>query len=381
MKKSLVLFAATAFLILLSVIFIAISSDKNPIKSQKISAEAFNDGIHHWNLEHETRTYHRLKPENELEIADNLVAWQNKDGGWPKNIDWLGVLNIDSVKSTLNEHYRQSTIDNRNTYSQIEYLSRAFTKYGGKKYKTAARKGMEFLLSRQYFNGGWRGWDAEAITFNDDVMTGVMNLFLDIVQGKDQYRWVRRSLRKKIHKSWDKGLELILECQIRQNGVKTAWAQQHDLNTLEPVMGRSFELPGITANESCSIISLLMKIENPSDEVIESVNSAVAWLKKSEINGIRIDSIPLDKKDIINHEYPYDIIVTKDSAAKPIWARYYEIDTNIPFMCTRGGEKVYNLADVDPERRTGYSWYGYWPEKVLKNYTDWKTKFFVSEKK
>ena len=27
-------------------------------------------------------------------------------------------------------------------------------------------------------NGGWRGWDVDAITFNDEVTTGVLRLLL-----------------------------------------------------------------------------------------------------------------------------------------------------------------------------------------------------------
>jgi len=372
MKKIIVFCTSIAVLLVIFICFLTFTIDKKPVINESISVEAFKDGIHHWNLEHEFRDYPRFKAYQELEIADNFIAWQNADGGWPKNIDWLGVLNVDSVRSTLKEHYKTSTLDNRNTYAQIDYLARVYVKYGEKKYKKAALRGIEFLISQQYFNGGWRGWDTDAITFNDEVMTGVMNLFLDIVQDKDQYRWVKRSLRRKVHKSWDKGLELILKCQIEQNGIKTAWAQQHDHNTYEPVMGRSFELPGITANESCSIVNLLMRIEEPSDEVISAVNSAVKWLEKSKITGIRVDMVPIKKEDIINHEYPYDNVVVADSTARPIWSRFYECDTNKPFMSTRGGEKVYTLAEVDPERRTGYSWYGYWPEEVFKNYALWK---------
>jgi hypothetical protein len=40
-------------------------------------------------------------------------------------------------------------------------------------------------------------------------------------------------------------------------------------------------------------------------------------------------------------------------------------------MCSRQGVKVYKLADVDPERRTGYDWYGRWPEKVFPVYENW----------
>ena len=70
------------------------------------SLEGFMDGIHHWNLEHKERNYKRLEPTQYREIANNLLAYQNTDGGWPKNIDWLGILPADSVKQALKERYR-----------------------------------------------------------------------------------------------------------------------------------------------------------------------------------------------------------------------------------------------------------------------------------
>ena len=120
--------------------------------------------------------------------------------------------------------------------------------------------------------------------------------------------------------------------------------------------------------------ALLMAVEHPSAEIIEAVDAAVAWLRHSQIHGLRVEEIPLPEEKIINHEYPFDRVTVEDAQAKPIWARFYETHDNTPFMCTRAGQKVWRLSDVDPERRTGYDWYGYWPEKILKRYAKWKRK-------
>jgi hypothetical protein len=59
------------------------------------SLDALQDGIHHWNLLHPDRTYARYAEKDYEKIADNLIAYQNEDGGWLKNMDWAGVLNIE----------------------------------------------------------------------------------------------------------------------------------------------------------------------------------------------------------------------------------------------------------------------------------------------
>ena len=341
------------------------------IMAQIPSLEKFKDGIHHWNLEYKERNYQRYSSEQYIEIADNLTAYQNNDGGWPKNIDWLAILNTDSVYAALKDSYKRSTLDNRNTFPQIEYLADVYCISGEERFKNTVLLGLNYLLDTQKENGGWRGWDVDAITFNDEVTTGALELFRNILQGDKRFQWLSDVYKETIRQRYEKGIRLVLDCQIMQNGVKTAWAQQHDNETLFPVQARSYELPGITANESCEILLLLMGIDNPSPEVIEAVNSAVAWLDKVRIEGMRVKHISLSEDEIINHMYPYDNIVVEDVNAPSIWARFYEIDDNTPFLCRRDGRKVWKLADVNDERRTGYEWYGYWPEKIFEAYHKW----------
>lgn len=342
-----------------------------PAKQEAPSLDGFKDGIHHWNLEHKERNYQRYTADDFEDIADNLLAYQNPDGGWPKNVDWLAILPTDSVKNALKEKYKRSTLDNRNTFPQIIYLADVYRRTKTEKYKTGVLKGLNYLLGTQKANGGWRGWDVDAITFNDEVTTGALELFLLIKQGDRRFEWLSKEDRERIEEALQRGIELILKCQVIQDGVKTAWGQQHDNETFVPVKARSYELEGLTANESCSILQLLMSIEQPTDEIIESVKSAIVWLEKVKINGLRIERVPIPEDKIINHEYPYENVAVADSTAKPIWARYYEVADNTPFLCRRDGRKVWQLADVDPERRVGYEWYGYWPEKVFEKYPAW----------
>lgn len=330
-----------------------------------IDISKFNDGINHWFLEVRDTNYPRYAASNHIGIANNLTAYQNADGGWPKNIDWLGQLDTDSVKAKLSEHYQQSTFDNRNTYTQIEYLAKAFVVSGDWAYKKSVEKGLAYIFATQNKSGGWRGWDVDAITFNDEVMTGIMSLLLDIKTGAKHFAWLDPKTKAKTEKSLNKALKTTLKCQVIVNGKKTAWGQQHDHRTLLPVKARTFELAGLTANESTSVLRFLMSIPNPDKQIVKSVNAGVRWLQKSTIYGIRIDTIPVPEGTYPGLTLNIDRIEVNDPLAGPIWARFYETDTNKPFMCTRQGTKVYSLNEVNPERRAGYAWYGSWPKKLL----------------
>lgn len=347
--------------------------------AKTIKLNKFRDGIHHWNLEHEERNYDRLDSSDVIGIANNFCAWQNEDGGWPKNIDWLAELDVDSVREALQARYRESTLDNRNTWPQIAYLSEAFVQTKNVRYRVAAEKGLRYLLKSQNASGGWRGWDVDAITFNDEVMTGTMNLFLDIKAKKKSYAWIKDPLYSDVCKSLDKAIMVTLQCQIEVNGVKTAWCQQHDHVSLVPTKARTFELPSISANESCDILIFLMRIKSPNKMIVEAVESGVKWLEKSRIEGIKLVKVDIPETKIINHEYPYDLKIEHDADATALWARFYEVETNKPFMCTRQGEKVYKLSEVNPERRVGYAWYGTWPEKIFPIYDTWHMLYGTNE--
>lgn len=347
---------------------------KEPETYTYIDLSKFEDGIHHWNLYSKIRSVERLDTFNIVGIANNLLAYQNADGGWPKNIDWLCTIPIDSVKGNLDVRYRQSTYDNRNVYPQIEYLSAVYLQTGIEKYRTAAEKGFRYILNTEYPNGGWRGWDADVITFNDDVMTGIMELLLDVKYEDANYEWLQPELRKELMDAFVRGLKVILKCQVTISGQKTAWCQQHDFSSYLPVQGRAYEHPSVTARESCDIISFLMRIENPDSAIYHAIQSSVKWLNNAKIQGYRYGNFPIEERPYHETTINFDREFVPDSNARSVWARYYDLQHGKPFLSLRNGEIVYDLNDISFDRRVGYEWYGFWPEAVLKAYPSWKAK-------
>lgn len=349
---------------------------KEEVAIPPINMSGFKDGINHWMQIHEI-DYPRYKPQEVIQIANNVIQLQNDDGGWPKNQDVLAMVDMDSLKQIDPSKSLKSTFDNRNIYTQIEFLSLMYHYTGDEKYKVSALKGLDYILDvRNPVSGGWRGADVDAITFNDDVMTGVVKLFMDIVNGKEYYSWISLEKREEIDEAYLRSVDLILKCQVLVNGKRTAWGQQHDHHTLDPVKARSYELASLCSSESLGIIRLLMEIEDPDQRLKNAITDAVGWLEVSKIEGIRVEDVKIEKgkfEKLLIKEY--DRVVVEDPDAPPIWARFYEIETNRPFMCNRDGIKVYSLAEVAMERRVGYGWYNYSAQSLLDtDYPNWKAK-------
>ena len=275
----------------------------------------------------------------------------------------------------------QTTFDNGATHSQLEYLAHAYAATKDERYKSAFLHGVDFIISAQYGNGGWPQFYPDTshyrkyITFNDGAMAGIMKLLFNIVYQKQDFDFIDVDTRNKIDSVFQRGIQCILDCQIKVNGIRTVWCQQHDNIDLRPQHARTFEPAALCSQESSELVLFLMKIKNPSRKIIDAVNNAVAWFDRSTIYGIKVETIKAPKTEYTYHTADFDKVVVADSSAPPMWSRLYEIETNKPLFCNRDGHPVYSLAEVERERRTGYGWYGYEPSKVLKKYAQWQKKW------
>jgi PelA/Pel-15E family pectate lyase len=309
-----------------------------------------------------------------IRIADNVLLYQFPSGGWPKNIDMAEELNA-SQKQQLKaqNHLDSSTIDNTATYTQLRYLAKVYNSTKLERLRESFLRGLDYLLAAQYPNGGWpqfyplREGYYSHITFNDDAMIGVMKLLKDIAGKKSTFAFIDPQRRAKAELAVARGLQCILKCQIRVDGMLTAWCAQHDEHDFSPAKARTYELPSLSGNESVGVVGFLMGVKSPSDEIKNSIQSAVAWFNKVRIKGITVievnDSLGPARKDKV---------VIKDPSAPHMWARFYEIGTNKPFYCSRDGIKRDNLFEISYERRNHYNWLDYWPQRLLeKEYPAW----------
>jgi len=172
-------------------------------------------------------------------IVDNMVALQNPDGGWPKNVDWLKKY---AKADSIGEKYRKSTLDNHNIYSLIIYLSEAHYQTGRKNYRESATRGLNYILENQPASEEWRGSDVDATTFNEDVMTGVLQLLTDVTGNRNLYGYMSDSMINQVRDAYDQDIECILVCQISVNGKLAAWCQQPSHDDYPPIWAKMYSL-------------------------------------------------------------------------------------------------------------------------------------------
>jgi PelA/Pel-15E family pectate lyase len=330
-------------------------------------------------------------------IAENVLLYQRNAGGWALHNDYFNDYSDEQRIKISNEKYkRDCSFRDQATFSELEFLAKAFQTVPDKRYLDAFNRGLDFIFEAQYDNGGWpkhypepnkvwfvgvqSKWNPEPferyIAFNDDAQAGILELVKNVAGGKGEFGFVDRERRQKAAEALQKGIECVLKIQFYYDGQLTAWPQQADEVTLEPRWGRHFEPPSIAGRESVGIIRFLMSIENPSPEIIHSVQSAVKWMDDVKILNTKI--VESDTMTVLcevrNKLFPgrRDVWTEHDENAPPVWARYYELNTFRPIFCSRDDTIRHSLAEISLERRSGYRWYGYWPEKLLnEDYPEW----------
>jgi PelA/Pel-15E family pectate lyase len=311
-------------------------------------------------------------------IADNALLYQRESGGWPKNINMAVVLS-ERAKAEIAKQKGadDSLIDNGATYTQMDYLARVLNATRHPRFKEGFIKGLDYLLKAQYENGGWPQYYPrltgyyKRITFNDDAMVSVMELLRKIARKDHAYLFVDEARRARAEQAVAKGTEIILKTQIVVNGKRTVWCAQHDEVTLAPAPARSYEHVSLSGSESVGIVRFLMGIDHPDARIVEAIESAVVWFKEAKLTGIKV----IEKPD---SSFPngFDRIVVEDANARPLWARFYDINTGRPIFSGRDGVIKNSLAEIEHERRTGYGWYTGGPGALLeKDYPAWHGKW------
>lgn len=304
-------------------------------------------------------------------VAENVLLYQRKTGGWPKNVPMHLPLTENERRQILTDKNRtnDSTIDNSATIVELRFLAKMVKATENDKYRQAFDQGLHYILAGQYENGGFpqfwpnaRGYSTH-ITYNDDAMVNVLRLLRDIATKKSDLEFA--ATPEMIHRcqtAFDKGVNCILQTQIRKNGLRTVWCQQHDAKTLEPAKARSYELPSWCSGESAGIVQLLLEIENPSEEIQEAIHGAMKWFDQHRLEGIRIESFTNTSQEFDRR------VVAEPTSQTPYWSRFTDIETEKPFFCGRDGVPKERLEDIEIERRTGYAWYVQSPQALFPKY-------------
>jgi PelA/Pel-15E family pectate lyase len=299
-------------------------------------------------------------------MAATVILHQSAHGGWPKNTNLFAPPHPDSDPGLAN------TIDNDGTTLPLDFLARVITA-GDETARPAFDRGLDYLLEAQRPNGGWpqfyplRGGYYDQITYNDDAMVRVLRLLQGVAAGQPPYGFVDAARRARAAEAVRAGTALILKTQVRRNGRLTAWCAQHDAVTFEPAWARRFEPPSLSGNESVGIVRFLMSIDHPSPEVVAAVEGAVDWFQAVALPDLRVENIQTDGKP--------DRRVVAAPGEGPLWARFYDLETDAPIFMGRESIARASLAEIEQERRAGYHYFGTWPAALINvDYPAWRTR-------
>jgi len=269
--------------------------------------------------------------------AGALIWGQLAPGGWDYNIDFLGEAKWRYRHEGPQDTTGSSacTFDDDVTQGATRFLMAMDDVLKDESLHQAVQCALEFIMESQFENGAWPQWYplkggySDMYTFNDAAINDCISTMLEAYARYGDERYLRSAL---------KGGDFIIISQIAEP--QPGWAQQYHWN-MSPGWARSFEPPAVcssvTARNINSLLDLYLLTGNES--YLSPIPAAVRWLNESQIG-------------------------------KDLWARFYELGTNLPLYCDRDYKLTYNLSELSEERRKGYSWQGSYAKGAIARYLE-----------
>lgn len=315
-------------------------------------------------------------------LAEKMMVYQLPNGGWgkhrsdKKNVDYTQKIDAQLLKIIKAGNNDLATIDNNATSKEINGLIKAYSTTKNPDYLKSAEKGIQYLLSMQYQNGGFPQYFPNSaiyrkqVTYNDNAMINVLTVLYNISEGKEGFDAISSQLKDKSKLALQKGIDCVLKTQVLQKGKLSIWADQYNEVSLKPEKARAFEPMSLASGESVNIVKFLM-MQPVTPEIERSIRSAIQWFKDSKIDGYTYN---------VSRESGNAVRVLSKKEGSAVWARFYDIPTNKPVFGDRDGSVKFNYEDVSEERRTGYSWYNEAGTKLIENdFPKWLKKNKISE--
>ncbi len=244
------------------------------------------------------------------DAAYALIRGQNKYGGWEHTINFANLSN------------RSVSFDDNQTQSAVSFLMALDQEIDDQQLSEARQRAVEMMIKTQLENGGWphkypeQGNYHDYATYNDGGINDCIRVMTEAYQFYDGDEAIEKSLRKAVR------FLMISQLPPPQPG----WAQQYN-EYLQPAWARTFEPPAVCPSVTIKNINTLIDLYLVfgSETILEPIPDALRWL--------------------------HDIRMENGK-----WARFVEIGTNKALYYDRGRIRVDNVADLHPERSTGYGY-------------------------
>lgn len=268
------------------------------------------------------RAYHITHEPEYLDAATTVgqaIVWAQKmSGGWSYTADMAGFQHgIDHTPEN-----GPCTFDDDTTQAALRFLMHLDQVVHERWLSKSVKSGLNHMLFSQFSNGAWPQWYPlkggyfDYYTFNDGVINTCIDVMLEAHKLYDNPRHLR---------SAKLGGDFIILSQFRHP--QSGWAQQYS-HDMEPAWARDYEPPAVCSAVTAWNIKTLIALYQYTDnyKYLRPIRAAISWTEYSKLN---------DE-----------------------WARFYEMETNLPIYGDIDRKIHYTLEEISEERRHGYRWHG-----------------------
>ena len=289
---------------------------------------------------------------------ESILSFQTPSGGWSKHVNFskgpraMGMHWSSQGTPATPWHY-VGTFDNHSTTEEMRFLMESWPVDKGEAVRTAFRRGLDYILTAQFPNGGWpqvyplEGGYHDNITYNDNATTNILMLLESIGRLDPADGLIDEALLARTRQGFDRGLECVLRLQYRQDGIPAVWCAQYDPISLLPAGARLKEPASLSGGESVDVVEFLMTQNPPSPEIKAAVEGALDWFGKNALTGL------VKTKRDGRTWYDRD-----PTATGRLWARFYDVKTNRPLFPGAQDGLIYDsFNEMQARNKAGYDFF------------------------
>jgi len=115
-------------------------------------------------------------------------------------------------------------------------------------------------------------------------------------------------------------------------------------------------------------------------EAVAAIDGALTWFQANALQGMRLETVEAPEERFAHHRSTTDRRLVADPTAPPLWGRFHDLADNSVVLADREGNRLQDYSQVGRERRTGYHWYGTWPQALLqRDAPAWRARMATAE--
>jgi pectinesterase len=307
-------------------------------------------------------------------VADSISKFKANIRYWNKRVNlYRGVACFDNWLYANNIGFGVAL--NMNYAYEMQHLAKVYCTNRDIRYRDAFVKSLLTILDTQSDDGAWKRFNVMNecsnishvhIAYGQSSMVAIMNLLLDIFTNSEYLEPLNLSseIKQNAAKAFNKAVSCILNAQIIVNNKATIWGDQYIVHNLSHNGNLKCNMSAYNIIKSVDFVRLLMRVDLPSQEMINAIVCAVDWFEQNKIVTVCFKERNHGPKILQSQ-------VINNNMLEPTWALFYNLNNAMPLVLDKKVFRQFAIVELGSKSFCGRPFYTNEPRAIIEEFSVW----------